>query len=72
MKNVDYRLEDKQVIDYVRYCLSLPNGSSNAQGENTIIMLYTNQYGIMTPNRVFELIAKGSIVVTYNDNKKAA
>ena len=59
--------DDTLLIDYVRYVLSL-----DTIDQDTTVLLHTSKtYGIVTPSMVMAWIAKGSIVIVYNENVAA-
>ena len=61
MNNYDFILkqEEKAIINYVKWVLDFEHKSS----EDTILLLTTKSYGILSPSIVFDLINRGVIIV---------
>jgi hypothetical protein len=68
MTEFQIKQEDKQIIEYTRYVLSL----ENINDDSTMIFLHTKSFGILTPSIILDWIAKGVIVVIPNETKNVA
>ena len=68
MTEFEMKQEDKKIIEYTRYVLSL----GHVTDDSTMLFLNTKSFGILTPSIILNWIDQGVIIVINNDNKKVA